>query len=120
MMAIPLSKMQTYILTAKRRDQNRLEKLRQHRAQGLVVAQKAATQLKQEFGAERVVLFGSVLGKGFHETSDLDLAVWGLPESLYLKAIARLDGLDGFAIDLIEAQHAPPHIADAIRDGMEL
>lgn len=120
MTAIPLSKMQAYILTAKRREQNRLEKLGQHRLQGVVVARKAANQLKQEFGAERVVLFGSVLGAGFHETSDLDLAVWGLPESLYLKAIARLDGLDGFAIDLIEAQHALPHIADAIRDGMEL
>ena len=120
MTAIPLSKMQSYILTAKRREQSRMEKLAQHRAQGMEVAQKAANQLKQEFGAERVVLFGSVLGKGFHEASDLDLAVWGLPESLYLKAIARLDGLDGFAIDLVEAQHAPPHIADAIRDGMEL
>jgi uncharacterized protein len=120
MTVIPPSKMQAYILTAKRREQSRLEKLTQHRVQGLVVAQKAANQLKQEFGAERVVLFGSVLGAGFHETSDLDLAVWGLPESLYLKAIARLDGLDGFAIDLVEAQHAPPHIADAIRAGMEL
>ena len=120
MAAIPPSKMQGYILTAKRRSQNRLEKLEQRRSQGMEVARKAAHLLKRDFGAERVVLFGSALGKGFNESSDLDLAVWGLPDSLYFKAIAQLDGLDGFAIDLVEAQHAPPYIVEAIQQGLEL
>ena len=119
-MAISANRMQEYILAAQRRKQSRLEKLSQRRSQGMEVAHKAAKLLKQEFGAERVVLFGSVLGEGFHEASDLDLAVWGLPESLYFKAIAQLEGLDGFAIDLVEAQNALPHIADAIEDGIEL
>lgn len=113
-------KMQGYISTAKQRSQNRLETLSQRRSQGMEVARKAAALLKQTFGAERVVLFGSVLGEDFHESSDLDLAVWGLPEALYFKAVAQLEGLDGFAIDLVEAQHALPHIADAIKDGIEL
>ena len=113
-------KMQEYISTARQREQRRLEQLVQRRSQGKAAAQKAATLLKQEFGVVRVVLFGSVLGREFHESSDLDLAVWGLPESLYFKAIARLEGLDGFVIDLVEAQHALPHIADAIKEGIEL
>jgi predicted nucleotidyltransferase len=113
-------KMQEYILTAQRRSQSRLEQIALWRSRGIEVAKKAANLLKQEFGAERVVLFGSVLGEGFHESSDLDLAVWGLPESLYFKAVARLEGLDGFVIDLVEVQHAFPHIADAIQQGIEL
>ncbi|WP_068818824.1 nucleotidyltransferase family protein [Phormidesmis priestleyi] len=113
-------KMQGYISIAQRRSQSRLEQLVQRRAQGMEVSRKAANLLKQEFGVGRVVLFGSVLGEDFHESSDLDPAVWGLPESLYFKAIARLEGLDGFAIDLVEAQHALPHIADAIKNGIDL
>ena len=120
MTAIPPSKMQDYISAAKRRSQSRLEQLVQRRSQGMAVARKAASLLKQDFGATRVVLFGSVLAEDFHESSDLDLAVWGLPESLYFKAIARLEGLDGFLIDLVEAQHALPYIADAIQNGIEL
>lgn len=120
MTAIPPNKMQDYILTARRRSQSRLEKIGKRRSQGMEVARKAATLLKQTFGAKRVVLFGSVLSEDFHESSDLDLAVWGLPEALYFKAIAQLEGLDGFAIDLVEAQHALPHIADAIKQGIEL
>jgi predicted nucleotidyltransferase len=85
--------------------------------QGIKAAQKAANLLKQELGAKRVVRFGSVLRAGFHKSSDLDLAVWGLPESCYFNAIARLDG---FTIDLVEIQSALPHIVDAIADGMEL
>ncbi len=120
MTAVPSKQMQDYILTARRRSQNRLARLDQRRAAGLETARKVANVLRQNFGAERVVLFGSVLGDGFHATSDLDLAVWGLPESLYFKAIAQVDGLDGFTIDLVEAQFALPHITAAIQQGIEL
>jgi uncharacterized protein len=120
MAAIPPSEMQDYILMAKRRSQSRLEQIALRRSWGMEVAKKAANLLKQEFRAERVVLFGSILGEGFHESSDLDLAVWGLPESLYFRAVARLEGLDGFIIDLVEVQHAFPHIVDAIKEGIEL
>ena len=120
MTAIPPGKMQDHILTAKRRSQSCLERMTLRRSWGIEEARKAATLLKHTFGAERVVLVGSVLGEDFHEASDLDLAVWGLPESLYFKAIAQLDGLDGFTIDLVEAQHALPHIAEAIQQGIEL
>lgn len=120
MTTIPPHQMQDYIVTARQRSQNRLARLDQRRAAGIATARKAANVLRQQFGAKRVVLFGSVLGDGFHETSDLDLAVWGLPESLYFKAIAQVDGLDGFTIDLVEAQHAFSHIVDAIQQGIEL
>ncbi len=112
-------KMQGYCLTARQREQQRLEQLVTRRSQGMAAARQAAQILKQ-MGATRVVLFGSLLTEGFHGTSDLDLAVWDLPEHLYFRAVARLEGSGGFEVDLVEAQQAEVHIAEAIASGMEL
>jgi predicted nucleotidyltransferase len=56
-----------------------------------------------------------------HFGSDIDLAVWDLPEQDYLKAVGHLlDLAEGFSIDLVEVQHAQPHIALAIEQGLAL
>jgi uncharacterized protein len=117
---VPLEQMQQYILTAKARKQQQLADLEQRRQHGFEVAKTAAQVLKTEFAASRVVLFGSLLSENFHETSDLDLAVWGLPEKHYFKAVARLLSLIDFEIDLVEVQLASPEILAAIAQGMEV
>jgi uncharacterized protein len=120
MMTVILShEMQGYILTAQRQEQQRQEQLEHRRQQGLAAATTAATQLKQ-WGATKVVLFGSLLDESFYEQSDMDLAVWGLPENLYFKAVAQLQGIAGFEVDLVEAQDAMPYVAEAIAQGIEL
>jgi uncharacterized protein len=120
MMTVILShKMQGYILTAQRQEQCRQEQLEHRRQQGLAGAATAAAQLKQ-LGATKVVLFGSLLDESFHEQSDMDLAVWGLPENLYFRAVAQLQGIAGFEVDLVEAQNAMPHVVVAIAQGIEL
>lgn len=91
--------------------------------QGHDVARQAAQLLKDRFGATRVVLFGSMLDASkLHSRSDIDLAVWGLPETgtTYFQAVGMLQGLSRFTIDLVEAQYAPDHIQEAIAQGMEL
>ena len=82
---IPSQEMQDYILTAQQREQRRREVLEQWRQRGLAGANLAAAKLKQ-LGATKVVLFGSLLNESFHEQSDMDLGVWGLPENLYFKS----------------------------------
>jgi uncharacterized protein len=94
--------------------------LHQRRKQGLEIAKTAAEILKNEFAAARVVVFGSLLREDFHETSDIDLAVWGLPEKLYFKAVGRLLSLSAFDFDLVEIQFASPEILAAIAQGKEL
>ncbi|HEY66354.1 MAG TPA: nucleotidyltransferase domain-containing protein, partial [Caldilineae bacterium] len=45
----------------------------------MAIARKAAEMLREEFGAIRVVLFGSLARGGpFDMHSDVDLAAWGL------------------------------------------
>ena len=112
--------MERYILTAQRREQQRSQKLQELRAQAMEVAKTAAGLLKGQFGAKRVVVFGSVLHEAFHESSDIDLAVWELPEREYFRAVGQLLALSSFEVDLVEVQYASPEILAAIAQGLEL
>jgi predicted nucleotidyltransferase len=87
------------------------------------VARKAAKILKEQFGVEKVVLFGStVQPRLFHIHSDVDLAVWGLDENLYFRAQGVLLSIDPeINVDLIEFEFASPRMQEIIlRDGKPL
>jgi len=119
MSSITSEQMAAYLLTTTQREEARLEKLQSRRSQGMATAQQAAQMLKQ-WGATRVVLFGSILTEYFHETSDLDLGVQDLPEHLYFRVVAQLQGISSFTVDLVEINYAAPHIQEAIAQGREL
>ncbi|MEM7771156.1 MAG: nucleotidyltransferase domain-containing protein [Cyanobacteria bacterium P01_A01_bin.37] len=113
--------MQSYIETARRRQQKRQEHLHQRRQHGLTQAKAAAQLLREEFGVSRVVLFGSILDEStFHETSDLDLAVWDLAPSDYIAAVARLLQVSDFSVDLLEAESASSYLQESIAQGLDL
>jgi predicted nucleotidyltransferase len=80
------------------------------------VAEQAATLLKEKFGAERVMVFGSLVHKcWFSNTSDLDLAVWGLDNLTYLNAVAKLQDLSSeFKIDLVRMESCKPALEKSI------
>lgn len=86
------------------------------------VAREAARILREEFGAERVRLFGSLVRGTFGTRSDIDLAVEGLPERDLLRAQGRLLGLSpGLAIDLVDVRTARPALRRSIEsEGGEL
>jgi len=73
------------------------------------VARTAADLLRMEYGATRVVVFGSLAWKTlFTPWSDIDLAAWGIkPEAYYSAAGAAMDmGLEeGIKIDLVDAEN---------------
>ncbi len=112
----------TRVLAALEQRPQRLAQMKERQRHGLEAARKCARILKEEFGATRVVLFGSMLNlEQITWRSDIDLAVWGLPESDYFRAVSRVLDVDpNFSVDLVEAQHARLYILEAIRQGMEL
>ncbi len=115
--------MAVYRATAQRRHQEELQELALRQQCGWEVARQGARLLKEKFGAKRVVLFGSLLDlKRMHQRSDVDLAVWGLDERYYFRAVAGLLDIDPtFSVDLVEVEHARPHILEAINTtGVEL
>ncbi|MFL5311966.1 MAG: nucleotidyltransferase family protein [Myxococcales bacterium] len=59
--------------------------------------------LADEFGATRVVLFGSHARGHATETSDVDLLVYGVPLKQLVNATARASRLLGVRVDVIPA-----------------
>jgi len=115
--------METCRRTARARARARQERLEARRDRAWAVARRAVAVLKDEFGARQVALFGSLTGAApFHLRSDIDLAVWGLDERQYYRAVSRLQDLDpSIGVDLVEAEHARPSLQAVIeREGVIL
>jgi uncharacterized protein len=73
-----------------------------------------AARLLRERGAGRVVLFGSLAAGEPGPTSDVDLAVEGLPGIEYFPALADLMGLFVAPVDLVRLEQAPPSLRERI------
>lgn len=87
------------------------------------VVRRAAKILKEQFGVEKIALFGSTLQPSlFHARSDVDLAVWGLDEYKYFRAVGVLQSLDPeIGVDVIEFEFASSRMQETIlRDGKPL
>jgi predicted nucleotidyltransferase len=94
-----------------------------HRDKALRVARQAAELLKQEYGASRVVLFGSLAQDDrITPWSDVDLAAWGIRPDTFYTAVAQLSDLHPeIEIDLIDADRCQQKLRLVIeREGIEL
>lgn len=90
---------------------------------GWVLARKAATLLKSEFGAEKVFVFGSLLHESsFTLWSDIDLSALGIAVDKYYAAVAAVSDLSSSArIDLVDLESCRPSLRDTIyKEGVEL
>ena len=115
-MIVTQKKMAVYKATARRRWENERQQLLQRFRKTSMLARKAAELLKEQFGVQRVALFGSVAHEElFHSHSDLDLAVWGLDEKEYYRAVAQLLALDPvIRVDLIRVEAASASMREEI------
>jgi len=87
------------------------------------LARAAAQRLREEFGACRVVLFGSAAQRSsFTPWSDVDLAAWGVTPERFYAAVAAVTGLGTeIAVDLVDPDQCPPALQTIIeREGIEL
>ena len=89
------------------------------RAAAMAAARRAADLLVRRYGARRVYLFGSLDGTGsvpFHPTSDIDLAVEGLPGEGFWKALVAVDAVmpRGHPADVSELESVRPYIREAV------
>jgi predicted nucleotidyltransferase len=103
----------------------RAEKIKneQRREAAWLVARQAAKLLRQEFGADRVVVFGSLVHESwFNRWSDIDLAAWGIPPNRFFSAVAAVTGLSSeYKIDLVDPETCHPALMEAIEQyGLQL
>ena len=87
------------------------------------LACEAAHVLREKFGAEKVILFGTLAqDEWFSPWSDIDLAAWGIvPESFY-SAVAFVTGLSSsFKVDLVDIKECRPALKKVIEgEGIEI
>ncbi len=103
----------------RRRDQD----FNSHRDRALIIAREAASILKEQFAAHRVVLFGSLAQDAwFTPRSDIDLCVDGIPVELFFRAEAEIEAIaSGFKLDLLDFRECSPELLKRVeRDGIEL
>ena len=67
-------------------------------------AHRVAAVLYRDFGATQVAIFGSLAEPdAFSKWSDIDIAVWGIPNDKYLRASSVTSNISGlFKVDLVD------------------
>ena len=102
------------------RQATRAERRRQ---QAWRVARQAARLLRDQYGASKVVVFGSLVHDAwFTPWSDIDLAAWGIPPERYYAAVAAVTGLSPvFQVDLVDPDACRSSLRATLeREGIEL
>ncbi len=122
---LPAEKLKKYKPQAaiRRRTTSRGPEVTRRRRRALLTAHKAAELLHREFGAKKVMVFGSLARRGhFTLWSDIDLAVTGLPSARFFEAVGAVTGLSAeFKMDLIDLETCPASLHERIEaEGKEL
>ena len=67
-------------------------------------AHRIAKMLYEDFGATKVTVFGSLAEPdAFSKWSDIDIAVWGIPNNKYFRASSAASDISGlFKVDLVD------------------
>lgn len=89
------------------------------RSEAYIIAKKCTRLLKDRFCVENVYLFGSVTGDGiWHNRSDIDIAVEGLPDTDYWRALNAVYELHpgGLDLDLVSLEELPVDFKARIRN----
>ena len=122
---ISYSDMEIYRKSARKRQHAVQESRRIRHEHAWDVARRAASLLREHFAASRVVVFGSLLRpEVFDERSDVDLAVWGVADEKYLRAVAAVTALDKeISVDLIKMEpglQSNTAISSQVETGVEI
>ncbi len=86
----------------------------------LDIARNCSSLLINKFAAKRVILFGSLAGQTpWHDRSDIDLAVEGLPEGTFFLAYSACRDLlpEGLELDLVPLEDVYPEMRSRILQG---
>src|SRR3990172_9286854 len=107
-----------YRRTAARREKIRAVKIKPRMEKAWKLAKKAAKVLREQYHAERVAVFGSLLHESrFTEWSDVDIAAWGIAPDQTFRAIGTVMDLDSaIEINLVDVNTCTPSLLKAIEE----
>ncbi len=91
--------------------------LKERKDKALEIADTCIKLLKEEFGANEVIIFGSLRGDSpWHEASDLDLGVKGMSDDQIWDAYGKLEKIvpSWLKFDLVPVEKVPHYIRNRI------
>ena len=100
----------------RRRDREEKTRSLERRAELDRAARALARCLVAEHGASRVWLFGSLAWGDPDDASDIDLAVQGLSEERYFRALGAVLARAPVRVDLVRMEEAQPSLRDRVLD----
>ena len=112
-----------YRAAARRRRERERRELAQREKSAWELARRAATILRVQFGATRVMAFGSLVHEGcFTPWSDVDIAAWGIPIEDTFQAIGVVMDMSGeIEVNLVAVGACSPSLRSTIEcEGVEL
>ncbi len=93
------------------------------KAKALTVAAACTRLLQAEFGSKRAIVFGSLAGQGpWHDRSDIDIAVEGLPPEEFFRAYSACCDLlpPDLNLDLVPLEDVYPEMRSRILQEVEV
>jgi predicted nucleotidyltransferase len=93
------------------RERKRIRRTRDKRAarQAESDLERIVNLLVRRFGAERIIVFGSLVRGDFSDESDIDLAVEGIARRDYFEALGAVNGMTRRWVDLKPLEDLEPH-----------
>lgn len=103
-----------YIDYWRQRTANQAEQQTQAMDQAWREVRQMAQCLRKEFGAQRILVFGSLVRGRFTPESDIDLAADHIPPARYFEAVARANDFSQRWVDLKPLEALTPHFRDRV------
>ena len=120
---LTLEEIADYQASARRRHKQEQYRLRLREEHAWELARRAASLLREQFGATRVMVFGSLVHRdSFTPWSDVDIAAWGIRPDYTLQAIgAVMDISPDIELNLVDVNTCSPDFGAAIeREGTDI
>jgi predicted nucleotidyltransferase len=112
-----------YLAAVRRQEEDKKLALERRIQRARELAQEAARTLRDKYGVQRVVLFGSLTRpETFTRWSDVDIAAWGLTAENFLQAMNDVASLDSeIEVNLVDIATVKSTLLEYIqRHGQDL
>ena len=111
MKEISEQEMQAYVEGFKARAALQKARRRELQTRAMQAVSRWVEKLRSITAVERIILYGSLAKNTFHEGSDIDLVVEGLPADTHFRVWSELDRDEDFNLDL----HRWEELSDGFR-----
>ena len=114
---------QEYKIAARDRHAKEMQALAQREKRAWEIARRVSTLLRQQFGATRVKVFGSLIHEGcFTPWSDVDIAAWGIQAQDTFQAMTAFTAIEPeIKVNLIDVNVCTDQLLHRIeREGVDL